>query len=124
MRQVVKEGYDGIEIWWPTKKAEQDTLFALLKKYQLEVGFLTAGHEGNYKDHFDTFKKMIDAAAGNKIQKPYTLIAIQEEIISAMKTTKLLLIIQHNWQNKQASKFTMKHIVHECYIQHLLQEDL
>lgn len=64
-----KEGYDGIEIWWPDDKAEQDKLFALLKKYQLEVGFLTAGHESNYKDHFNTFKKMIDAAALNKIQK-------------------------------------------------------
>ncbi|CAA9483330.1 MAG: hypothetical protein AVDCRST_MAG96-1123, partial [uncultured Segetibacter sp.] len=65
-----KEGYDGIEIWWPTEKADQDTLFALLKKHQLEVGFLTAGHESNFKDHFDTFKKMINAAANNKIQKP------------------------------------------------------
>ncbi|WP_018613368.1 sugar phosphate isomerase/epimerase family protein [Segetibacter koreensis] len=68
--KVKKEGYDGIEIWWPTQKAEQDTLFALLIKYQLEVGFLTAGNESNYKDHFDTFKKMIDAAARNTTQKP------------------------------------------------------
>lgn len=68
--KVKKEGYDGIEIWWPTDKGEQDKLFALLKKYQLEVGFLTAGHESNYKEHFDTFKKMIDAAAGNTIQRP------------------------------------------------------
>ncbi len=68
--KVKKEGYDGIEIWWPTEKADQDTLFVLLKKYQLEVGFLTAGHESNYKEHFDTFKKMIDAAATNKMQKP------------------------------------------------------
>lgn len=68
--KVKKEGYDGIEIWWPTDKAEQDKLFSLLKKYQLEVGFLTAGHESNYKDHFETFKNMIDAAAHNKIQKP------------------------------------------------------
>lgn len=65
-----KEGYDGIEIWWPTEKADQNALFVLLKKYQLEVGFLTAGHESNYKDHFDTFKKMINAAALNKVQKP------------------------------------------------------
>lgn len=68
--KVKKEGYDGIEIWWPTGKAEQDNLFSQLKKYQLEVGFLTAGSESNYKDHFDTFKKMINAAALNKVQKP------------------------------------------------------
>jgi sugar phosphate isomerase/epimerase len=68
--KVKKEGYDGIEIWWPLDKAEQDKLFSLLKKHQLEVGFLTAGHESNYKEHFSTFTKMIDAAAGNTIQKP------------------------------------------------------
>lgn len=69
-KKVKKEGYDGIEIWWPTDKAEQDKLFTALKKYQLEVGFLTAGHQSNYKEHLQTFKKMIDAAAGNTIQKP------------------------------------------------------
>lgn len=68
--KVKQDGYDGIEIWWPTEKAKQDELFELLKKYQLEVGFLTAGHESNYKDHFNTFKEMINAAAYNKIQRP------------------------------------------------------
>ena len=28
-----KEGYDGIEIWWPMEKKGQDELFAALKKY-------------------------------------------------------------------------------------------
>jgi len=68
--KVKQEGYDGIEVWWPTEQKEQDELFAALKKYVLEVGFLSAGHESNYKDHFESFKKMIDAAATNKIQKP------------------------------------------------------
>lgn len=68
--KVKKEGYDGIEIWWPTEKKEQDELFTALKKYDLEVGFLTAGHESNYQQHFDSFKKMINAAATNTIQIP------------------------------------------------------
>lgn len=68
--KVKKEGYDGIEIWWPLEKSEQDKLFSALKKFQLEVGFLTGGHESNYKEHFATFTKMIDAAAANKIQRP------------------------------------------------------
>jgi sugar phosphate isomerase/epimerase len=68
--KVKKEGYDGIEIWWPAEKPAQDELFAALKKYNLEVGFLTAGSQSNYKDHFVTFKKMIGAAAHNTIQKP------------------------------------------------------
>ena len=68
--KVKKEGYDGIEIWWPTEQKVQDEMFNALKKYSLEVGFLTAGQESNYNDHFNTFKKMIDTAATNKIQKP------------------------------------------------------
>lgn len=68
--KVKQEGYDGIEVWWPTEQKDQDELFAALKKYGLEVGFLSAGHESNFKDHFESFKKMIDAAATNKIQKP------------------------------------------------------
>ena len=61
--KVKKEGYDGIEIWWPLEKKDQDELFAALKKHDLEVGFLCAGSESNYQKHFDQFKKMIDAAA-------------------------------------------------------------
>lgn len=68
--KVKKEGYDGIEIWWPTEVLAQNELFASLKKYALEVGFLTAGSQSNYKEHFETFKKMINAAAHNTIQKP------------------------------------------------------
>lgn len=68
--KVKKEGYDGIEIWWPTEKKDQDELFTALKKYDLEVGFLTAGHESNYQQHFESFKKMINAAATNTVQRP------------------------------------------------------
>ena len=62
--KVKLEGYDGIEVWWPTEQKDQDELFAALKKHSLEVGFLSAGHESNYNDHFESFKKMIDAEIG------------------------------------------------------------
>ena len=65
-----KEGYDGIEIWWPMEKKGQDEMFNMLKKYNLEVGFLTGGQESMYDTHFKTFTSMIDAAATNTIQKP------------------------------------------------------
>ena len=65
-----KEGYDGIEIWWPLEKKDQDELFSLLKKHELEVGFLTAGSDSNYQKHFDQFIQMIDAAANETIQRP------------------------------------------------------
>jgi sugar phosphate isomerase/epimerase len=65
-----KEGYDGIEIWWPLEKKDQDELFSLLKKHELEVGFLCAGSDSNYQKHFDQFTQMIDAAANETIQRP------------------------------------------------------
>jgi sugar phosphate isomerase/epimerase len=68
--KVKKEGYDGIEMWWPMEKKDQDELFAALKKYGLEIGFLTGGSQSNFQEHLDTFKKMIDGAATNKVQKP------------------------------------------------------
>ncbi len=70
MAKVKKEGYDGIEIWWPMEKKDQDELFATLKKYNLEVGLLCGASQSNYIEHLDFFKKMIDAAANNNIQKP------------------------------------------------------
>jgi sugar phosphate isomerase/epimerase len=68
--KVKQEGYDGIEIWWPLEKKAQDELFALLKKYQLDVGFLCGGSDSNYQKHFDQFVKMIDGAAYQTIQRP------------------------------------------------------
>lgn len=68
--KVKKEGYDGIEIWWPGEKKDQDELFTALKKYELEVGFLCGGYQSNWQEHLDTFKKAVDAAATNKVMKP------------------------------------------------------
>ena len=68
--KVKKDGYDGIEIWWQLEKPAQDELFAALKKYQLEVGFLCAGFDSNYQQHFTQFTTMVDAAATQTIQRP------------------------------------------------------
>jgi sugar phosphate isomerase/epimerase len=68
--KVKRDGYDGIEIWWPRTEKDQDELFAALKKNNLEVGFLVAGSESNYEQHFNTFKNMVDAAAKKSAQKP------------------------------------------------------
>lgn len=65
-----KEGYDGIEMWWPMEKASQDELFSMLKKHSLDVGFLCGVYHSNYKEHLAQFKKMSEAAATSKIQHP------------------------------------------------------
>lgn len=68
--KVKAEGYDGIEMWWPATKHEQDELFDALKKHELDIGFLTAGHESDYQQHAASFKQMVTAAATNDIQRP------------------------------------------------------
>ncbi len=65
-----KEGYNGIEMWWPLNKKDQDELFAALKQHQLQIGFLCGGSQSNPAEHLDSFKKMIDAAAANTVQRP------------------------------------------------------
>ncbi len=52
-----KEGYDGIEIWWPADESGQQELFTALKKHGLDVGFLCGGSQPDWKDHLDIFQK-------------------------------------------------------------------
>jgi sugar phosphate isomerase/epimerase len=68
--KIKKDGYDGMEIWWPMETKAQDELFNVLKKYNLSVGFLCGAQQENFNEHLDLFKKMTDAAASNTIQKP------------------------------------------------------
>ena len=64
-----KEGYDGIEIWWPDDANGQKELFAALKKHSLAVGFLCGGWQTDFKEHLDFFKKVTTAAAKNSEQE-------------------------------------------------------
>jgi sugar phosphate isomerase/epimerase len=65
-----KEGYDGIEMWWPNEQQAQDELFNALAKHGLEVGFLCGGSQADWQQHLNYFKKAIDAAAYNKVKRP------------------------------------------------------
>jgi sugar phosphate isomerase/epimerase len=64
------EGYDGIEVWWPTKSEDQKKLFDALQKHQLRVGFLCGGSDTNFETHEKQFKDAILAATSNTFQKP------------------------------------------------------
>ncbi|MBL7747942.1 MAG: TIM barrel protein [Chitinophagaceae bacterium] len=65
-----KEGYDGIENWWPDEKKEQDEMFTALKKYGLEVGFLYGAWQSDPAEHLEQFKKIMDTIAKQNIQVP------------------------------------------------------
>jgi sugar phosphate isomerase/epimerase len=65
-----KEGYDGIEIWYPMEISGQDELFNILAKYSLDVGFLCGSLHSGYDDNFKEFSAMVNAAAANTIKQP------------------------------------------------------
>jgi sugar phosphate isomerase/epimerase len=68
--RVKQEGYDGIEIWWPMDERELTELAGLLNAHDLEAGFLCGAQDVNYTEHFNFFKKMVDAAATNRMIRP------------------------------------------------------
>lgn len=68
--KVKQLGYDGIEMWWPREKKDQDELFASLKKHQLAIGFLCGSGETNYQAHLQDFRQTVSAAATQQVQKP------------------------------------------------------
>jgi sugar phosphate isomerase/epimerase len=70
IEKVKESGYDGIEIWWPMDEKELNQLAELLHKHNLSAGFLCGAQDVNYPEHFTFFKKMVDAAATNKLIKP------------------------------------------------------
>lgn len=70
IEKVKQEGYDGIESWWPMEEKELHEMADLLTKHNLQVGFLCGAQDVNYQEHFNFFKRMVDAAATNKLLKP------------------------------------------------------
>lgn len=69
-KKAKKEGYDGIEVWYPNDPKEQNELFEALQKHELQLGYLTAGHDAGFQNHFNQFKENVSGAAGNLGQKP------------------------------------------------------
>lgn len=69
-KKAKADGYDGVELLWPSAVAEQKELFEALKKYQLSVGYLCRGDEKNAAAQLETFKKVLSDAVNNLGQKP------------------------------------------------------
>ncbi len=52
-----KDGYDGVELWWPTEKKDQIELKNLLTKYSMKIGFLCGSSKPDFKTHFEDFSR-------------------------------------------------------------------
>lgn len=65
-----KEGYDGIEMWWPNETKDQKELFAALEKHDLEIGYLCGSGHKDPTINLESFKKAINAASMQSAKKP------------------------------------------------------
>jgi sugar phosphate isomerase/epimerase len=70
-KNIKKEGYDGLEVWWPADANNRKELFEALQKHQLEIAFLWGSSAKNPTENLAEFKKVInEACAGQSISKP------------------------------------------------------
>lgn len=65
-----KEGYDGIEMWWPNETKDQKELFAALEKHELEIGYLCGSGHKDPAVNLESFKKAINAASTQSPKRP------------------------------------------------------
>jgi sugar phosphate isomerase/epimerase len=63
-------GYDGIEVWWPKTKKDQDELLWSLKEYGLVAGYLCGEGDAHFASHFAAFKDYLLNATANKVSPP------------------------------------------------------
>ena len=64
-----KEGYDGIENWWPGTEQEQQEMFDAVKKYSLDLAIIWGADEGTFAEHEATFRKTVNTFAKQKKQQ-------------------------------------------------------
>lgn len=65
-----KEGYDGIEEWWPDDVEQQQQMFAAVKKHGLDIAFCCGAWQSDAAEHLLYFKKLVTDAARQQWQRP------------------------------------------------------
>ncbi|MEX2336314.1 MAG: TIM barrel protein [Fulvivirga sp.] len=65
-KKTKETGYDGIEVWLPGEKKEQENLFEAIEKHKLKYAFMAAGASDNLEDHLSQFRKSVEDAVAYK----------------------------------------------------------
>tara|TARA_R110002049_G_scaffold37208_1_gene117446 strand:- start:12519 stop:13190 length:672 start_codon:yes stop_codon:yes gene_type:complete len=65
-KQVKKEGYDGIEIWFPNTKADEEALYEALDKHNLRLGVLARSDGNSFKQHQESYAVNLHKVIANK----------------------------------------------------------
>ena len=69
--KVKNDGYDGIEIWWPTEQKEQDEMFAFIKENTILMWvFYCRAMKVIIMNILMHLQQVTEAAATNSVQKP------------------------------------------------------
>ncbi len=86
--KIKKEGYDGIEVWWPSDEKSKTELFEALSKYNLKVGFLCGVSETDFVMHEISFQAMVSEAA--KLKPVYINCHSGKDYFTAEQKFKLI----------------------------------
>ncbi|WP_242133722.1 sugar phosphate isomerase/epimerase family protein [Aestuariivivens marinum] len=65
-KEAKKEGYDGIEDWFPNNEADEQILYEALEKYDLKFGALTGSNGGNFMSHKESYKTNLSKVISRK----------------------------------------------------------
>lgn len=105
-----KDGYEGIEIWWPTSSEAQASVFAALRKHGLQVGFLCSGKSDNAKIHAESFAQNLDMILSNPHQKPLYVNCHSGKDYFSYEENKIL--IDYATKRANESKIPVYHETH------------
>jgi sugar phosphate isomerase/epimerase len=124
-KKIKAAGYDGIEVWWPTKLEDQKLLFEALKKHKLQVGFLCGGSDSNFDLHFNQFKTDLEAATNNEYQKPlYINCHSGKDFFSFEENNKIIALTAAQEQKTGIKIYHETHRGRMCFAAHTTRQFL
>ncbi|MEC3906652.1 sugar phosphate isomerase/epimerase [Tamlana sp. 2201CG12-4] len=65
-KDVKKEGYDGIEVRFPTNEADEQALYEALDKYNLRFGVLTSSGGSDFEAHKESYQANLRKVSSKK----------------------------------------------------------
>jgi sugar phosphate isomerase/epimerase len=123
--KLKKEGFDGVELWWPAKKEEQKSLYELLKRHNLKIGFLVSGSGQTFDAHLASFKNNLDDILANWPEKPeYINCHSGKDYFSQDQNSQ---IIAYTIAKTQQSEIEILHETHRgrmCFAAHITRQFL
>ena len=105
-----KEGYDGVEIWWPGDEKDRQQLFEAVDKHGLRLAYVYGAGESNPDAHFTTFKKNVDLALSKNNPKPLYINCHSGRDYFSFEKNKLF--IDYTTQKSKATGVPIYHETH------------